>query len=613
MSEVDFLEIKNKIIENFPSKVRGNVENVLDRIEKSFEECKECNSQLIISPLMDIVRRFENGGLNPVRGLRVLEDHLKWVEVMADILKNKLYKNYSLELNDQVLMTLKTVYNQELWRGIRITPAGLVEKTYKELNNKENKKGNNVNNGEGTELNEEDSSNGAGEINDITESSIVQLVSELIAEVQDRILEVFPDDYPNLMDEKFNVIEKKIKSLSNDCEWAQKQIESGKANRVTIRNLLYEKKKQLIRDIELFKIFYPIYKKVTTFVELMPVFLLMLSEDVEGVEKIKEKCIGIFNEFSMGAAIDRITLSLKEKLNKSRDVEEIKINANGINKILNNLANALNMDVISSLRQMKIKTIINDDMIQRALDIGINLKGLDQRFGIASAPPSYNEIKIEAHKHFSAIISRIIKILNRRAKEEKDDLMITPNLRMLHKFILKIRDTIEDNFYIMPIHVAPLYAGLMLYLSKDLEKLLELLIPLEKEVLFKFLGDKEKTIEFYNKINEIFMDIGETYAEFRDIADLVLKLGRTDQKAALELIKQIGNEELHKNGYNSIIKNSKNNLRRLKLMNTLSEEDARKTEKELDELAINLKEFSRKWSAIELKRLVDEASSLISH
>jgi hypothetical protein len=530
--------------------------------------CGSFGNMIVKRPLIELVLRLESNDINPNNFLRLIQRHRAWSNLFSDGIKNGIQIDPNLDA--VALRTIRKAYLRDIGAGKRSTLKTILDDATKWEDFKKKEPG----------------------FKDITTTNIIITLSEIISDSENYIENYLPGSYEKLMTGKFNEINALISESNVDNEQVRMNIK---------------------RKLEISKILRPLLRQSHTFVSIMPILLTMLYGEQKGLEKIRKDCNNIFNEFTMGAELQRITISLKEKILKGREIEEIKINTNIIQKIFNKYYKDLNINVLSYLRRMNIQTIIEDSILIETQEMGLDFTKLNSTFGNKRAPEYFSDIKIEVNRRFSNSIMNYLQIIkNRIAEEIAVNIDMVPNLVLLNHFISEIREMIEQSYLLIPTHVAPLYSGGLFIITENIEEINQLVSPLKDISLIKILNNETEKHEFYTRIDSLYRKLVKNYRLFKEFLTLGIKLALADQNMIIEFVKVGGNKSQHFEGYNEIFETSLKRLNRMTKMKTLSIENAITFEKKINMARKTMKRFIFGWTADDIKIILDKSNQLKS-
>ncbi len=550
----------------FPEGAHSKINQMLSEMDIATSTCGSFGNMIVKRPLIELVLRLESNDINPNNFLRSIQRHLAWSNLFSDGIKNGIQIDPNLD--EVALRTIRKAYLREFGAGKQSNLKKVLEVAaqWEDFKTKEPK------------------------FKDITTTNIIITLSEIISDSENYIENYLPGSYEKLMTGKFNEINALISESNVDNEQVRMNIK---------------------RKLEISKIFRPLLKQSHTFVSIMPILLTMLYGEQKGLNKIRKDCNNILNEFTMGAELQRIAISLKEKIFKDREIEEIKINTNNIQKIFSKFYKDLNINVLSYLRRMKIQTIIDNSILIEAKEMGLDFTGLNSTFGNKRAPEYYNDIKLEVNRRFSNSIMNYLQIMKKRISEEiAVGIDLVPNLQMLNHFIFEIRNMIEQSYLLIPTHVAPLYSGGLFIINENLEEVNQLVSPLKNKPLIQILNDETEKHEFYTRIDSLYRKLVKNYRLFKEFLTLGIKLALADQNMIIEFAKVGGDKSAHFEGYNEIFETSLKRLKRMVKMKTLSAENAITFEKKIIMARKTMKRFIFEWTAEDIKKTLEQANKL---
>jgi hypothetical protein len=550
----------------FPEGAHSKINQILSEMDIATSTCGSFGNMIVKRPLIELVLRLESNDINPNNFLRLIQRHLVWSNLFSDGIKNGI--QIDPDLDAVALRTIRKVFLRDIGAGKRSNLKKVLNEAVKwdDFKKKEPK------------------------FRDISTTNIIITLSEIIYDSENFIENILPGSYEKLMTGKYD----EINALISESNLENEQI------RIDIK-----------RKLEISKILKPLLKQSHTFVSIMPILLTMLYGEQKGLDKIRKDCNNILNEFTMGAELQRIAISLKEKIFKDREIEEIKINTNIIQKIFSKFYKDLNINVLSYLRRMKIQTIIEDSILIESQEMGLDFTRLNSTFGIKRAPEYFNDIKIEINRRFSNSIMNYLQIIkNRIAEEIAVNIDMVPNLVLLNHFISEIREMIEQSYLLIPTHVAPLYSGGLFIITENIEEINQLVSPLKDLPLVKILNNETKKHEFYTRIDSLYRKLVKNYRFFKEFLTLGIKLALADQNMIIEFTKVGGNKNQHFDGYNELFEMSLKRLKRMVKMKTLSAENANTFEKKIIMARKTMKRFIFEWTAVYIKKTLEQANKL---
>lgn len=551
----------------FPEGAHSKINQILSEMDIATSTCGSFGNMIVKRPLIELVLRLESNDINPNNFLRLIQRHLTWSHLFSDGIRNGV--QIDPDLNAVALRTIRKVFLRDIGAGKRSDLKKVLNEAAKWDDFKKNEP----------------------KFKDITSTNVIITLSEIIDDSANYIEKYLPGSYEKLMTGKYNEIEASISENNLENEQVRMKMK---------------------RKLKISQIFNPLLNQANTFVSIMPILLTMVYGEQVGLSKIRKDCNNIFNEFTMGAELQRITISLKEKVYKDREIEELRINADVIQKIFGKFYQDLNINVLSYLRRLKIQTIIDDRTLIETQKMGLDFTGLNSTFGNKKAPEYFNNIKIEVNRRFSNCIMNYLQIMRNRISEFpiSEDIDMVPNLELLNHFIFEIRNMIEQSYLLIPTHIAPLYSGGLFIITKNIEEIILLVSPLKNIPLIKILNNEIEKREFYTQVDSLYRKLVKNYRLFKEFLTLGIKLALADQNIIIEFTKIGGNKSQHFDGYNEIFENSKKRLQRMVTMKILSVENANTFEKKIMIARKTMKTFIFSWSADDIKNILNKADEL---
>lgn len=573
-----FSDLADIFRSNLPEGVHRKVDETLVTLEETYELSGDKGIYLILQPLEKLVSKLDNNMLKPIPAMRKLRNLEKW----AVLLKEGIQKE-DISLED---ITDPGVVDDLWFNFMARTSSGRTVKICDLLEKRR----------------DPEKAEPSKQYKDITSANLIVALGEILDDIENTFEEDMPGSRDLLLTGKYDEIDPSVYDVGSD--WANRQIESGKTTRINIRNLILEKREDFKRSLELYKIFKPIYREVHTIITLMPILLTMMTENKPTMEGIRKDCNNIFMELSIGHQLERITLSLKEKVGKKRDVEDLLINAQAIEKTLKQIEDALNFRVFSSLRRLNVKTIIEEEIFEDAKKIGLDLTGLNSKFGIMRAPKEYKDRIMETTQQFSYSVIEYRKLIAPRLPEEFVNDVKT-NLRTITKYIQDIEIEIGKYYMMIPPHIGPIYSSTVRRCTTDLDKITEFLAPLKKKILRQVITDDESKAVFYAQLDSLKTNLEASYSDFKQFFELGLILASVDQQLAVNFCKKATDEDLYAEAYDQLIQDSKKSVKRMLAMKTLSKDLARQIMKKIDIASQKLKSFTEEWSLQKIRDVLN--------
>lgn len=583
------IRLKNKL----PNGVHDKIECILNEIEEDDKICGELSDLIIRKPIINIISRLENNEVKSIQVMKFLQNQLSWSHLFAEGIKDGL--DCSQYMSEELLDKIWSTYLHETSMGKQVKLKDLL------LITKFNNKG----------LNDTDEKK--PEYHDITTSNVIFMLSEIIEDIESKFMEILPNYFMFLKNGEYNKIDLSVFGFDGGVADEYSEFdEYSRTSQPSPTNTINSKKQNIIRYIELHKMFKPLLKAAHTFVSIIPVVQMMLFDEKDGIDKIRDDCNRIINEFSFGANLERIAISLKHKYVNNHEISELKINADSIKKIFQKLINDLNIGVLTQLRRLRISTIIEDGLFQDAKEIGIDFTSLNSQFGNTTVPPKYNDIKFEATRVFSLAVSEFSKITKNRITEENTT-KYNPNLRMLNELINEVKNTIEGNSMVIPIHISPIFGGTIKLMTDQINYLNSILNPLRDISLQLYLRDESFRDEFYSRLGESYQNIMNAYYTYCDFISLGMKLVDADKNLAVKFCEMAGtgDKTQFEQKYSDLIDKSIKNLNRMRQMKTLSIEDAKKIQEKIEIAKENIEAFTQSWDPQAVSDILSEAYNLL--
>lgn len=571
MTTEEIADLGDRLKKKLPKGVRPKIDEVL----KTFDETTLVLSSELVDPiaripLMSLVNRLESKDLKPVQAMKQLIRQQEWCKLFINAVKEGIDVNG--KITPDAIGKLESVYRKEKASGRQVKFSHLLD---------------GIEHFNTTEVKSEP------DFNDITASNIIITLMNIVNDSKAEILQTLPEAAPFLDAKDYDKIA--VSEIAIGSDWAEKQIRMGRAKRVNVRSYVLRKRKDVKRAIELLKMFQPLLEEAHILVSLMPVLLTMMYGENGNLDKIREDCNNIFNEFSMGAQLERLTISLNEKIGKNRDLEEIEINRAGIEKNLQKIKDALSYQVISYLRRNQVKTIIEDGLFEDAKQIGIDLTGLRTKFGVERAPEEYNDIKMDIIPEFARIVHRYVKTIGNRVSQELG-VDYDPNLHTLDTLISTIKKRIESYYSMIPTHISPIFAGVIRNIIVVMEKIIEFIKPLKSSSLILILNNSSKKAEFYGQLKGLYDELEAKYEIYQDFVDIGIKVATADQKIAITICSNDLSPSDHTVAYSELFQKSISKITSMRGMKTLSKEGAEIFQKKITAAQNDMKAFTARYT-----------------
>lgn len=571
-------DLISSIVQQMPKNVNSKLNEMAELFENLDKMLDAQPSQLIIKlPLVKIQQRLLNKDLNPVQAMKSLVQLEEWIKMIYDGVRQGL--KIPSCISEEDLKKLQNLYYQQKGCG-KVVKLGELLQMFNSC----------------VSIHEEKTNT-----HDITSSNVIIVLTDIVKDAEEFILDIFPDireDLEQGIYSKCNISDLNINSL-----WAKRQIEQGMFNSITITQAIVDYKSKLEQSIQNHKLFKPLLNEAHIIINVFPIIMTMLFEDVNGIEKLRNDCNNILTEFSYGAQLERLTISLKEKIIKKRDISELQINADAIKKEFQKIKDALNHEILSYLRRMKLQTIIDDRLFNDAINIGIDLTGLNSKFGIKKAPQIFNDVKLETGKKFSIQIQEFIRAYEKRVSEEIEN-GIAPNLHTLFNLIYEMKKTIERDFQLIPTHIGPVFGGLLQQVNEIIEQISLFFEPLKYNSLILLLNDPQKKNDFYSVLNKYYISLEDSYKIYKEFIEIGIALAGADQNLAIKFSSLRISEQDHNKSYMDLFENSLNTIKQMKAMNTLTEEEATIARSKVEKANKLMQKFVNKYRFEDLQRII---------
>jgi len=565
---------KEQLKKYFPEAVHKRIDEFFEtffEIQKIYKD----NFHLVLGYFIEeLISNLENGSIKSMNTIRKIQNLIDWSKFLIEGASKEIYLDPSI--SQFQIKKIWLIFMSEISAGKKPNLREILKIIDKPEEQYQKK----------TDI----------VFRDITTSNLVVTISEILFQIEELFEKEIKGSSEHLINGEFEKID--LSTIQLDSDWAKRKIELG------VRNLVLETKKELQRGLELYRLLHPIYKEMHVIISLMPHLLTMIYEEREGIEKIRENCNNIFNEFSIGADFERIACNLKEKVMKKREIEDIEVNVVAIKKFLKKIKDALNFEIFSNLRRLKIKAIIDEDLFNQATKIGLQLDGLTVEYGHVEVPSEFREFIIHSIRNFSDTLYEYKKLIQNRLDEEIN-IKIKPNLNELNNFIDQIQLTAERYSVLVPNHIAPIFASILNKFGQIFEVLNNHLQPLKDKLLHQVINSVDKKEQFYSKIKNIYDILAQNLTIFNDFINLGIKLTNTDGRMALEFVKNVLDQEYYNSNYEIIFQNSIKEVKRLLSMNTLSTENASEIIKKINESKETLNNFKKKYNFEQIKSILE--------
>jgi hypothetical protein len=245
-------------------------------------------------------------------------------------------------------------------------------------------------------------------------------------------------------------------------------------------------------------------------------------------------------------------------------------------------------------------------ILKQAEELGIDFKGLYSIFGVFQPPDYFYDIKLEVHRRFSNAVWKFKRETKMLVPAEKQP-EIEMNLDNLDDFITRIRKNIEQMYFLIPIHVIPMYSGSLMFIIEIIEDINRYISQVKKP-LRQMLDNVDKRNEFYEKIGEFYQNLSRNFERLSDYVSISRCLTRADQGLMLEFI-EIGISG-NTDGYNGIFNNSIKRLEKMVAMKSLDEKNANLFNRNIIIAHIELQKFILNWNPADIKNVLTKALEL---
>jgi hypothetical protein len=587
MTIEDLTEIGDRIKLKVPTGIHPKITEILLQFNTMHSLFNSMGTKLITQPLRTLLASLESNSMNPVLFMKNLQNQLTWCTVISDAVKSGM--DIEPYAEDSKLKDLQNIYLQQVSAGKKVTLQEVIRK---------------AENAKQDLINHPAKSSTTKFCKDITASNIICTLSEILDDIEQYIGLIIPNGTELLKTDNFEEILQF--DFSPNGIWAQKAVSSGMTNPVNLNNFISDLQSEIKRNIGIYQLFKPLLKEAHTIVSLMPILLTMLYEDKPGLEKIREDCNNILNEFSLGADLERFTISLKEKIGKKRSIEELTVNYEAIKKNFKKIKEALTHNVLSYLRQLKVRTVIDDALFKDAQEIGLDFTGLNTQFGLTEIPRDFHEIKIEMTRRFTSLINDYYAITSKRLTEE-NGVSYFPNLKTIDELMKEVQKTVEHNFPMIPTAINPIFGGGLCLVIEVIDNLIRYFEPLKIKNMNQILGDESGAKQFYDGLAKYYEQFGMSYQKFSEIMMVGLKLAIADQYIAVQFSLHGGDTAQHAAGYADWFQKSLKNVQRLVGMKTLSSEDAELSLNRIEAAESTMHQFLTHWTAEDIGALLKKS------
>lgn len=559
MSQDFYNFIKERIRKEIQPRDYNKIIQIIRTIERSDILSRPLSKRIVRTPLIKLVQELGSARrINSSNFTHNLRMHSDWCSLFATGIREGVKIESFLKEVD--LKKLKSVYLREKGSGKKLTLQMLMDIVLRP----DSQKDLNVN------------------YLDITVPHVIVSLGEIIYELEEKIENLKKGAGGLLKEEKYEDLTQLFEDDGDE-----------------------ELKNEITRSIKIHEIFYPLLKFAGTFISVTPIFQMLFDTKIPEIVEIETECKKIFDEFYTGAELERHAISIKLKVKKKWEIEEIELGGNNISRIFKKLITALNVHVISYLRKLKIQTVIDPMILKQAEELGIDFKGLYSIFGVFQAPKYFYDIKLEVHRKFSNAVwkfKRETKMLVLAEKQPEFEL----NLENLDDFITKIRKNIEQMYFLIPIHVIPMYSGSLIFIIDIIEDINRYISQVKKP-LSQMLDNVDKRNEFYDKIGEFYQNLNRNFERLSDYVSISRCLTRADQGLMLEFV-EIGITGTE--GYNNIFTNSIKRLEKMLVMKSLSEKNANLFNRNIILAHIELQKFIIKWNPVDIKKVLTKSLEL---
>ncbi|MHA1339918.1 MAG: hypothetical protein ACTSRZ_07215 [Promethearchaeota archaeon] len=632
-SILEFDEFWNLIKKKMPKNVHEKIDFIKQKtISLKNYLNKDQFTSLIEHNIMKIVKDLENNNINPINAMRKIQEFDNWLNlfyekkenlkfilpetIKEDVLK-KIFDIYrisssgrKISIEELINLALKDNIENKSSESYEIFEFASEYEDIEEFDsNYENIESFNENNDYIAFRSDSNKSKKDGinnrqtkNIQNIKVSNISVTIREILIDIENKVFEIFDKESYRMFLENGEIHKFDLNTINIDCKWAQNRLKSGESAIVSIRKEIEEKKREIKWSLEIYKLLKPLLEESHFIISLIPILMTMLYNEQNNSEldKIRELCDKIFTEFSMGATLERLAFSLKEKFLKNREISEIEIIAKQIKKEFKKIEDALNFQVISQLRRMKLQTIIEDEFFLKAKEYGIDLHGLKSKFGVVKVPVQFKELKLSAFKIFDGKINKIISILKNKIKEEINP-KYNPNLHDLKNLISEIASRIEDDNINISDHITPLFILRLEKLNKILDDLIKWIEPLKKNTLNYLINKYGNKKPFYDKLKEIYDPIQFNFELYKDTIDFASKIALADQALALKISTMDFTEEEYNNGFKEDFKRDRMRLIEMKNLKSITDFELKNSQIKIRKAEQAVEEFIKKYPYIWFK------------
>jgi len=518
---------------------------------------------------MELVKEIQNNNINQIQILKKFKEFEDWVDVFYKD-KEKLNKiNLPIKIDDSFKTKIFQNYKKLKSAGKIVSIEDIIS-IEEDLNNSSKNFYKKI------EFPQENNNSCKIEkkekVHNIEVSNIGCAIRELIDNLESIIFEVFDNEiYKKYLQvgeyEKFD-----LNLINLQSNWAKNQLNSGKATKTSIRDELINKKEEINWALKVHQTLKPLLDESLFIISLIPILMTMICENSENenFKKLKEDLEKIFSEFSIGPKLERLSFNLKEKFIKRKNIEEFILIRNEIQKELKNIENNINFQIVSNLRRLKMQTIIDDELFNKALNYGIDLSGLRAKFGVVKVPVHFKDLKISAFRLIIEKLSELKNILNIRVKEEINNLF-HPNLKDLLSLIENIHYKIEDDNLKISDHIIPIFIIGVQKINQVIDSIFNWINILQKNTLNYFINKIESKEIFYNKLCNYYENLQYNFSVYEDLINFVSLVCNADQSLSLKISTMDFTEDEYTSGFQSYFEKDKLKLVELKNLNLIDD------------------------------------------
>ena len=552
--------IKERLRKEIPPSKYNRIIQIIRTIERSDSVCGSLSKQIVRTPLMKLVQEIGSSrGFNTSNFTHNLRAHSDWCSLFAAGIREGVEIESFLKEVD--LKKLRSVYLREKGSGKKLTLQMLIDSVLKPADQKDV----------------------CVNYLDITVPHVIVSLGEITYEMEEKLENIKAKTGGMLKENKYE-------ELTQIFEYIEEE----------------ELKSEIYRAIKIHKIFHPLLKFAGIFISITPIFQMLFDTNLPEIDDIQIECKKIIDEFFIGAELERHAISVRLKVKKKWDIEELELGGNNISRIFKKLITALNVHVLSYLRKMRIQTVIDPMILKQTEELGIDFKGLYSIFGVFQPPEYFYDIKLEVNRKFSNAIRKFTRVIERLVPAEKKS-EFELNLNNLDDFMANLRKNIEQMYFLVPIHVVPVYSGSLIFIIENIEEINNY-ISRANQPLKQILDDDNRRKEFYGKIGEFYQNLNRNFERLNDYVKIGRCITRADQGLMLEFIEIgiSGNTE----GYNKIFNNSIKRLEQMVAMKALDEKNANLFNRNIILAHIEMQKFILKRNPADIKIILTKALEL---